>query len=200
LFFTEESQDSGPLSFVSNSTIDNNCRTQMIYKDHDEDNIFTANNIFRQIEVNIIKFNKPIPVCLIFEALPCWLMALDPSRFCSVIFHDHVLVDHLLQSIITQKFNPLIVKRAIGRFGLTRCSFIWETKWIPLHLYYSVVLENFIASHLQDSSRPIITITGYNYMGRIREGHPVGISSSIGLGHVTWNKVQHGSVGGCTTY
>ena len=152
----------------------------------------------RVVDVEILQRTTPIPIQIIFQDSPIWLFCLDPQRISHIYlpqFRDKL---HLLNVLSSKNIKTNLCERVLNRFGNKNISF-WSTR-NPFTLITLVSGSlNYIVPFLRDQTTTTIVSTDTNYHGKIRQGRPNGVMST-GLGHVTWCRVRHLSVGGASKY
>jgi hypothetical protein len=154
----------------------------------------------RVVEVDVLKLRDALSVTLVFQNFPVWLLALSPIQVASIYFPGYSSLDHLCSSLRARSLNPEMVSRILGRFQSSKLYFNVDIKQVSQDnvLLVSGTIS-FLLPYLQTTTRHAIAVYDSHFSNRLRNGRPTGVSIA-GLGHISWHRVRHTSVGGATMF
>jgi hypothetical protein len=149
------------------------------------------------VDITMLQRYTPLTFEVIFQTFPTWILALDPVNVRSVRFPGYSAPAHLFRSLDFRGQDSSLIQRALSRLGASKVVF-GSSPTLPNVRLVSGTLS-FLVPYFNDTSTLVVGVVDGHFHGRLRNQRPPGIRL-MGLNHVSWERVRHTSVGGCTTF
>jgi hypothetical protein len=152
-----------------------------------------------QVEIEVLRQVEPQSFELLFQSFPVWLLALDPPHVKQIYLPSFDDVDHLVHSLHRHGIDSILVHRALHRFGIKRLRSGRSSSDTTTYIRLVSGSLAYLLPYLLEHTGMVLGVLESHHTGRLRHQRPTGIPSR-GYEHITWHRIRHTSVAGCTKF
>jgi hypothetical protein len=116
----------------------------------------------------------------VFQGVPVWMLALEPSRVGNVYIVGHDSQTSLVEWLNSKDKPGSIIERLLGRFGSNQLKF-WQQVARPSINGLTLVsgslhyIDSIVSVLSAGPQMPVVGVVDHHFHGRLRNGRPSGL-------------------------